>query len=211
MKVHDIGLRLHRNDEGEIGWEVIVGGGLGRTPMIGVTVRDFLPEHELIGYLEAIMRVYNLYGRRDNKYKARIKILVHETRRRDVQGGGRGRICPKRPQPSTEVEERELARIAAYFAATAASRSCRAGQPPSRRRSSRNPAFARWAKQQPGGPHRADGYAIVNISLKPEGGIPGDATGDQMRVMADLAERYSYRRAAREPCAEHRAAACEEG
>ena len=78
VKVHDIGLRLHKNDKGDAGWEVMVGGGQGRTPMIAVTVRDFLPEQELIPYLEAIMRVYNLYGRRDNKYKARIKILVHE-------------------------------------------------------------------------------------------------------------------------------------
>ena len=78
VRVHDIGLRMHLNDKGERGWEVIVGGGLGRTPFVGVTVRDFLPEAELRAYLEAIMRVYNLYGRRDNKYKARVKILVHE-------------------------------------------------------------------------------------------------------------------------------------
>ena len=115
VKVHDIGLRLHRNDEGEIGWEVIVGGGLGRTPMIGVTVRDFLPEHELIGYLEAIMRVYNLYGRRDNKYKARIKILVHELGAEKFKAEVEAEYARK-PQASTEVEERELARIAAYFA-----------------------------------------------------------------------------------------------
>ena len=187
VKVHDIGLRLHRNEAGEIGWEVIVGGGLGRTPMVGVTVRDFLPQHELVGYLEAIMRVYNLYGRRDNKYKARIKILVHEIGADKFKSEVEAEYA-RRPHPTTEVEERELARIAAYFA------------PPDFEKLPRwsasfeaaklaNPAFARWAKNNLG-PHRVDGYAIVNISLKPEGGIPGDATGDQMRVMADLAERH---------------------
>ena len=187
VTVHDIGLRLHKNDAGEIGWEVIVGGGLGRTPMVGVTVRDFLPQHELIGYLEAIMRVYNLYGRRDNKYKARIKILVHEIGADKFKSEVEAEYA-RRPHPTTEVEERELARIAAYFA------------PPDFEKLPRwsasfeeaklaNPAFARWARNNLG-PHHVDGYAIVNISLKPEGGIPGDATGDQMRVMADLAERF---------------------
>ena len=187
VKVHDIGLRLHKNDAGEIGWEVIVGGGLGRTPMVGVTVRDFLPQHELIGYLEAIMRVYNLYGRRDNKYEARIKILVHEIGADKFKSEVEAEYA-RRPHPTTEVEERELARIAAYFA------------PPDFEKLPRwsasfeeaklaNPAFARWARNNLG-PHHVDGYAIVNISLKPEGGIPGDATGDQMRVMADLAERF---------------------
>jgi sulfite reductase (NADPH) hemoprotein beta-component len=189
VRVHDIGLRLHRNDAGEAGWEVIVGGGLGRTPMIGVTVREFLPERELVGYLEAIMRVYNLYGRRDNKYKARIKILVHEL------GADRFRAeveaeYARKPLPATEVEERELKRIAAYFA------------PPSLEKLSRwqtrfeeaklaNKDFARWARNNLSA-HRSDGYAIVNISLKPEGGIPGDATAEQMRVMADLAETFSH-------------------
>jgi sulfite reductase (NADPH) hemoprotein beta-component len=189
VKVHDIGLRLHRNDAGEIGWEVIVGGGLGRTPLVGVTVRDFLPEHELIGYLEAIMRVYNLYGRRDNKYKARIKILVHEI------GADRFRAeveaeYARKPQASTEVEERELKRIAAYFAPPHFEKLPRwsAGFEEARLQ---NPAFARWARNNLAA-HKVDGYAIVNISLKPEGGIPGDASADQMRLMADLAERYGH-------------------
>jgi sulfite reductase (NADPH) hemoprotein beta-component len=189
VKVHDIGLRLHRNAEGKVGWEVIVGGGQGRTPMIGVTVRDFLPEHELIGYLEAIMRVYNLYGRRDNKYKARIKILVHELGAERFKAEVEAEYARK-PQASTEVEERELARIAAYFAPppfdklprwSAAFEEARLAQP----------AFARWARNNLAA-HKVDGYTIVNISLKPEGGIPGDATGDQMRLMAQLAETYSH-------------------
>ncbi len=189
VKVHDIGLRLHRNAEGKAGWEVIVGGGQGRTPMIGVTVRDFLPEHELIGYLEAIMRVYNLYGRRDNKYKARIKILVHELGAETFKAEVEAEYARK-PQASTEVEERELARIATYFAPppfeklprwSAAFEEARLAEP----------AFARWARNNLAA-HKVDGYTIVNISLKPEGGIPGDATGDQMRLMAQLAEDYSH-------------------
>ncbi|MGL4527355.1 MAG: nitrite/sulfite reductase [Aestuariivirga sp.] len=189
VKVHDIGLRLHRNAEGKAGWEVIVGGGQGRTPMIGVTVRDFLPEHELIGYLEAIMRVYNLYGRRDNKYKARIKILVHELGAETFKAEVEAEYARK-PQASTEVEERELARISAYFAPppfeklprwSAAFEEARLAEP----------AFARWARNNLAA-HKVDGYTIVNISLKPEGGIPGDATGDQMRLMAQLAEDYSH-------------------
>jgi sulfite reductase (NADPH) hemoprotein beta-component len=101
---------------GEAGWEVMVGGGQGRTPMIAVTVRDFLPEQELIGYLEAIMRVYNLYGRRDNKYKARIKILVHELGAEKFRSEVEAEYA-RHPHQQTEVEQRELARIAAYFAA----------------------------------------------------------------------------------------------
>ena len=187
VKVHDIGLRLHKNDAGEIGWEVIVGGGLGRTPMIGVTVRDFLPQHDLIGYLEAIMRVYNLYGRRDNKYKARIKILVHEIGADAFKSEVEAEYA-RRPHPTTEVEERELARIAAYFAPPAFEKLPRWSASFEAAKLS-SPGFARWAKNNLGA-HRVDGYAIVNISLKPEGGIPGDATGEQMRVMADLAERF---------------------
>jgi sulfite reductase (NADPH) hemoprotein beta-component len=189
VKVHDIGLRLHKNDAGGIGWEVMVGGGQGRTPMIAVTVRDFLPEKELVAYLEAIMRVYNLYGRRDNKYKARIKILVHEIGAEKFKAEVEAEYA-RRPEQTTHVEEKELERIAAYFA------------PPTFEKLSRftpafeaaklaNPEFARWARNNLAA-HRVDGYTIVNISLKPEGGIPGDATAEQMRVMADLAEHYSY-------------------
>ncbi|MGQ0484817.1 MAG: nitrite/sulfite reductase [Hyphomicrobiales bacterium] len=187
VKVHDIGLRLHKNDKGEVGWEVIVGGGQGRTPMIGITVRDFLPEHELIGYLEAIMRVYNLYGRRDNKYKARIKILVHELGADKFKSELEAEYARK-PQASTEVEERELARIAAYFAPPQFEKLPRWSAAFEEARVT-NPAFARWARNNLGA-HRVDGYTIVNISLKPEGGIPGDASADQMRLMADLAGRY---------------------
>jgi sulfite reductase (NADPH) hemoprotein beta-component len=189
VKVHDIGLRLHKNAKGEIGWEVMVGGGQGRTPMIAVTVRDFLPEKELVPYLEAIMRVYNLYGRRDNKYKARIKILVHEIGadkfRQEVEAE-----YARQPAQTTEVEERELKRISDYFAAPEYEKLSKF-VPAFEQSRIKDPEFGRWAKNNLG-PHAVDGYTIVNISLKATGEIPGDATAEQMRVMAYLAERYSH-------------------
>ncbi len=189
VKVHDIGLRLHLNDKGERGWEVMVGGGLGRTPVIAVTVRDFLPEHELLGYLEAIMRVYNLYGRRDNKYKARIKILVHELGSEKFRAEVEAEYA-RRPHADTKVEERELQRIGAYFAAPSFEKLPRWSAAFEEARA-RNKDFAQWVRTNVAA-HRVDGYAIVNISLKPEGGIPGDATADQMRTVADLGLRYSF-------------------
>ena len=189
VKVHDIGLRLHKNDAGAIGWEVMVGGGQGRTPMIAVTVRDFLPEKELVTYLEAIMRVYNLYGRRDNKYKARIKILVHEIGAEKFKAEVEAEYA-KRPEQTTHVEEKELERIAAYFAPPAFEKLSRFA-PAFEEAKLLHPNFARWARNNLAA-HRVDGYAIVNISLKPVGGIPGDATAEQMRVLADLAQRYSH-------------------
>jgi sulfite reductase (NADPH) hemoprotein beta-component len=189
VKVHDIGLRLHKNTAGEIGWEVLVGGGQGRTPMIAVTVRDFLPEKELVPYLEAIMRVYNLYGRRDNKYKARIKILVHELGAEKFKAEVEAEYA-RHPAQTTEVDQRELARIAKYFAPPALEKLSRFA-PRFEQAKLENKEFARWARNNLAS-HQADGYTIVNISLKPEGGIPGDATGAQMRAMADLAERYSH-------------------
>ena len=189
VRVHDIGLRMHKNGKNETGWEVMVGGGQGRTPMIAVTVRDFLPEHELIAYLEAIMRVYNLYGRRDNKYKARIKILVHELGAEKFKSEVEAEYARK-PRQTTEVEERELKRIAAYFAPPQFDKLPRwsAGFEEAK---VKNAAFARWARNNLAA-HHVDGYTIVNISLKPEGGIPGDASADQMRLMADLAEKYGH-------------------
>ena len=189
VKVHDIGLRLHKNDKGDIGWEVIVGGGQGRTPLVGVTVRSFLPEPELVGYLEAIMRVYNLHGRRDNKYKARIKILVHELGAEKFKAEVEAEYARK-PQASTEVEERELQRIALYFAAPSFDKLPR-WSANFETAKLEHPGFARWARNNLAA-HKVDGYTIVNISLKPEDGIPGDATGAQMRLMADLAETYSH-------------------
>ncbi len=188
VRVHDIGLRLRRDGAGEIGFEVVVGGGQGRTPVIGVTIRDFLPERHLLSYLEAILRVYNLLGRRDNLYKARIKILVKETG----------------PEKFAELVEREWAeikdgavdlpadeveRIAAYFTPPRYE-TLPALDPTFEDRRLAEPEFARWVAANVAA-HKMPGYAIATISLKPTGGVPGDASADQMDLVADLAECYS--------------------
>ena len=189
VKVHDIGLRLHRNDAGEAGFEVLVGGGQGRTPMIAKTIRRFVPIRHLLSYLEAIMRVYNLLGRRDNKYKARIKILVHEVGAEAftemVEAEWR-----HLKDSALEVPAEELARIKAYFAPPPY-RKLNRFTPAFEAARARDPAFARWVASNVAA-HKQPGYAIVNLSLKPEGGVPGDATAEQMDAVAELAERYSF-------------------
>ena len=186
-RAHDIGLRAVRNEAGEIGYEVIVGGGLGRTPVIGPVIRDFLPEADLLPYVESILQVYNTLGRRDNKYKARIKITVREhgidAFRESVEA--RFRLQRKEFQGA---DQELLEEIRAMFggpeliaAPVAPFVSALAGDPVFR-------AFADTNVH----PHRNPDYAIVTISLKAHGATPGDATADQMRVMADLAERYAH-------------------
>lgn len=190
IKAHDIGLRLRRHpDTHETCYEISVGGGLGRTPMIGKVVRDYLPKKDLLAYLEAIMRVYNLEGRRDNKYKARVKILVHEigaeefTRRVEAE-------FALLDGPSINADAEEVARIAAYFAPPryevlpAVSNTLEAAK-------AANPAFARWVEVNTH-EHKAPGYTALTISLKPLGQAPGDASSEQMRLVADLTERYSF-------------------
>jgi sulfite reductase (NADPH) hemoprotein beta-component len=189
VKVHDIGLRMHRNDKGERGWEVIVGGGQGRTPIVGITVREFLPEAELLPYLECIMRVYNLYGRRDNKFKARIKILVHELGAEEFKRQVEAEYA-KKSYSNIEIDARELERITTYFAAPAFDTLTK-WSPAFEEARMKDKDFAQWVKVNVN-PHRVQGYSIVNVSLKPDGGIPGDATAEQMRVAADLALRYSF-------------------
>ena len=163
VKVHDIGLRLHLNERAERGWEVIVGGGLGRTPIVGITVRDFLPEAELLPYLEAIMRVYNLYGRRDNKFKARIKILVHELGAEKFKAEVEQEYA-RAPANDIEIDQKELARISRYFSAPAFEKLPR-WSPVFEAARSQNKAFAQWVRTNVAA-HRVDGYAIANISLK---------------------------------------------
>jgi sulfite reductase (NADPH) hemoprotein beta-component len=186
-KAHDIGLRMVRNAAGEPGFEVIVGGGLGRTPMIGVTVRDFLPEADLLPYVEAVLSVYNTLGRRDNKYKARIKITVHETGREAITEMIEARFAELRPLFGG-ADQKLLAEIRQPFA------------PPAFRNAptdaydafyKADPVFRAWADTNLTA-HRNDQYAIVTISLKAHGATPGDATSDQMRLIADLAERYGH-------------------
>jgi sulfite reductase (NADPH) hemoprotein beta-component len=186
-RAHDIGLRMVRNAEGAPGFEVIVGGGLGRTPMIGHTVRDFLPKADLLPYVEAILSVYNAIGRRDNKYKARIKITVHETGVDEITRMIEARFAEIRPQWGGH-DQALLAGIEAAFA------------PPAFRDAptdafevfrKADPVFRAWADTNLA-KHRNPQYAIVTISLKAHGETPGDATGDQMRLMADLAERHGH-------------------
>ncbi len=184
MRLHDIGIKLVKNDAGDVGAQFYVGGGMGRTPMIAPLIRDWVPIDQLVTYAEACLRVYNRYGRRDNKYKARIKILVHEL---------------GAPEYTRQVEEEfahlltldieppraELARIAAHF-----------GDPAFEAEASdaidrSDPEFALWVDRNTA-VHKTPGYAIATISLKPVGGIPGDASADQIRLIADLARDYSF-------------------
>ncbi|MEM6664320.1 MAG: nitrite/sulfite reductase [Pseudomonadota bacterium] len=190
-KAHDIGLRMVRDAAGEPGYEVIVGGGLGRTPMVGKVIRDFLPKADLLAYVEAILRVYNLQGRRDNKYKARIKILVHEESLERIQGLVEAEFQRLKAEGlSVEPNPAEVARIAAYFAPPEFDDlDDEDGGYEAARLS--DPGFRSWSDTNLTA-HRAPGYRIVTISIKAIGEAPGDATADQMRVMADLAERYSH-------------------
>ncbi len=188
VKVHDIGLRMHRNDAAESGFEVIVGGGLGRTPMIGKTIRGFLPKRHLLAYLEAILRVYNEYGRRDNLFKSRIKILVHEIGAEEMARRVEAEWAEIRGG-ALDLPNETIAGIAAHFAPPSY-----APQPASvpeidALRFS-EPGFARWLKANVA-PHRVPGYAIVTLSLKPEGGPPGDASAAQMDAVAALADAHS--------------------
>ena len=186
-RAHDIGLRMVRNAAGEAGFEVIVGGGLGRTPMIGHTVRAFLPKADLLPYVEAVLSVYNMLGRRDNKYKARIKITVHETGVAEITRLIEARFAEIRPLFKGN-DQKLLADITAAFA------------PPALRQGTTDsydafykadPTFRAWADTNLT-THRDPAHAIVTISLKAHGATPGDATADQMRLIADLAEKYGY-------------------
>jgi len=182
MRLHDIGLELVRKD-GELGARVFVGGGMGRTPMIAPEINPFVKADDLLSYLEACLRVYNRYGRRDNMYKARIKILIHEI----GADAYRGQVAEEFAHVKTlgiDPPLAELERISAFFAPPAYDA---ANVEPDRN----DPDFALWLDQNVK-PHKQAGYAIVNISLKPIGGIPGDATSAQIDVMADLAEKYSF-------------------
>lgn len=189
VRVHDIGLAMQPGPNGEPVFDVIVGGGLGRTPMIGKTIRKAVPKSRLLSYLEAVMRVYNQFGRRDNIYKARIKILVHEigveefTRRVEEE-------WKYIKDGNFDLPTEEIERISAYFV-----------PPPFEHLNDKVPEFisnrlenrpfSNWVRNNVAA-HKQPGYAIANISLKPKGGVPGDATDRQMEVVADLAEQYSF-------------------
>ena len=187
-KFHDIGVILKKNDAVETGFEIIIGGGQGRTPMIAQTVREFLPRHDLLSYLEAIMRIYNLMGRRDNIFKAKLKILVYKLGIDEMQKLVEEEWNQIKDGP-LKLPQAEIDRVAAHFA------------PPPFETVESDPrafdihkfeslAFARWARTNVAA-HKQPGYAIVNLTLKPTGGVPGDATAEQMDAVADLADRYS--------------------
>ena len=184
MKLHDIGIQLVHNDAGELGAKFFVGGGMGRTPMIAPEIRDFVPADELISYAEACLRVYNRYGRRDNKYKARIKILVHELGKEEYTRQVEEEFAHMKTLGLNPPVE-ELERISAYFADPSFDKDA------SDEIDLTDPDFALWVDQNTH-PHKQSGYAIATISLKPRGGIPGDASSAQIDLMADLAEQYSF-------------------
>ncbi len=189
IMVHDIGLRILRNEAGEIGYQVVVGGGLGRSPFVGKVIRDFVARADLLAYLEAIMRVYNRFGRRDNKYKARIKILVHEKGIDEVRDAVEAEFASM-DRSVFAYDPAEFARIAAFFAPPpyealpAESQKLRAA-------GVENPALGNFVEVNVS-PHRVPGYAIVTVSLKPIGGVPGDATSQQMRALAEASERFGF-------------------
>ena len=186
LKAHDIGLQIVEQD-GARGYRVIVGGGLGRTPMIGKVLYDFVASEDLLPTLEAIVSVYNLLGRRDNKYKARIKITVHENGIEDIRARVDARYKLIRPQ-FTGVDQQMLSRIEADFALPEFVTKSLAAYETAY---TNDPVFRAWADTNLSD-HRAPGYAIVSISLKAHGATPGDATSHQMRVMADLAAEYGH-------------------
>ncbi len=189
IQVHDIGYQIVRNAAGEIGFAVYVGGGMGRTPLVAHKIRDFLPKADLLAYTHAILRIYNLEGRRDNKYKARIKILVAEKGADEIRAAVEEEFTRHREEALT-LPAAEIERIRDYFA-----------PPPLSARPSRSVAyearkaadakFRRFVEQNVA-PHKKPGYGLVTISLKPIGGIPGDASAAQMDGLADLAETFSH-------------------
>lgn len=191
VQVHDIGLQVIQNDQGEVGFRVLVGGGLGRTPVIGSPIREFLPQADLLTYLDAILRVYNLYGRRDNKYKARIKILVRA-------------MTPEKFAEKVEAEwehlkdsaakltQDEIERAKSFFTAPAyESIDDSAAQAEVDTKAAESIAFSKWLQRNIT-EHKQPGYAAVTLSLKPTGVAPGDVTDTQLEAIANLADQYSF-------------------
>lgn len=186
-QVHDIGLQLIRNEAGKIGFEVLVGGGLGRTPIIGVVIRPFLEKEDLLSYLEAILRVYNRLGRRDNKYKARIKILVKETGPQEFT-----RLVEEEWQDiksKLRLDDSEITRMQAFFCTRKHSGTESLDQ--NRFLNHPDRSFANWYRRNTFN-HKIPGYRAVFLSLKPHGEPPGDMTHEQMDAVADLMDRFSF-------------------
>jgi len=188
IKIHDIGLRLHKNAEGETGFEVLVGGGLGRTPFIGKTIKPYVAGRDLLSYVEAILRVYNQYGRRDNIYKARIKILVHELGIDKFAAEVEDEWLAMRDGALT-LDDAVIEDVRSRFSYPAYEKLPH--MPEELKKAAHDAPFERWRRNSVF-THKVQGYAIVTLSLKPVGGPPGDATADQMDAIADLADKYSF-------------------
>jgi sulfite reductase (NADPH) hemoprotein beta-component len=190
VHVHDIGLYIVRNEAGEVGFQVLVGGGLGRTPIMAEVLREFLPKHDLLSYLEAALRVYNEYGRRDNIYKARIKILVQaigiEKMREEVEAE-----WATMDHAPLDLDTETVAAIRAHFAPPDYAPVGDRDEGVLADAQAADPAFRRWVKNNVA-PHKQPGYAIVTVSLKPLGKPPGDVTAEQMDLLAELSEQYGF-------------------
>ncbi len=190
VHVHDIGLYLVRNADGEVGFQVLVGGGLGRTPIMAKVLREFLPKHDLLSYLEAALRVYNEYGRRDNIYKARIKILVQALGIDKMREAVEAEWARMDHEP-LDLESESIQVIVAQFAPPAYPPVGVNDKAVLEKALADDRKFARWAKYNTA-THKQPGYAIVTVSLKPLGKPPGDVTADQMDLLADLSERFGF-------------------
>jgi sulfite reductase (NADPH) hemoprotein beta-component len=188
IQAHDIGLQIVRNERGELGFTVYAGGGLGRTPFVAKKIRDFLPERDLLRYCDAILRVYNLEGRRDNKYKARIKILVHEKGVDAFREAVEAEYAAN-AQTVLTLRDEDIAHMRSFFPTPALEPRATTSARIERRRL-RDAKFDAYIRANVA-PHKISGYAVMTVSLKPIGAPPGDATADQMDAVADLAEDYS--------------------
>jgi len=189
IQTHDIGLHLKKNAAGGLGFAVYIGGGQGRTPMVAKLIREFLPESELLSYTTAILRVYNLFGRRDNKYKARIKILVHETGTEELTAQIEAE-WEKLRAGELALPDADIAAITSYFAMPDLPERSK-GWALLAAEKKRDAQFAAWVQQNVTA-HKNPDYGVVTISLKPIGGIPGEASDVQMDLIADIAEAYSH-------------------
>jgi sulfite reductase (NADPH) hemoprotein beta-component len=189
IEVHDIGLEAVKNEAGELGFRVLVGGGQGRTPYVGAFIKDFLPWQHLLTYLEAILRVYNRYGRRDNKFKARIKILVKALGENVFAEKVEAEWAYLKDGPSTLIEA-EVERVSKFFV-DPAYEALEDQSEALAKLEAEHPGFARWRTRNTF-PHKKPGYIAVTLSLKPIGTAPGDITDKQLDAVADLADRYSF-------------------
>ena len=189
MRLHDIGIQIVENDAGELGAAFYVGGGMGRTPMIAPCINPFVPLDRLVTYAEACLRVYNRYGRRDNKYKARIKVTLHETGKEEFT-----RLVEEEwnaiKDSTLKLPKEEVDRIAKHFEPPAF-RALEDAAPTCEARAASDPEFSSWLRHNVKA-HKASGYAIANISVKPMGEAPGDVTAEQMDAMADMADAFSF-------------------